>query len=168
MLNADQFESNPTLLYHSIKEFGFNRDQANKVIDAQENTGSLFYSKTHTLLIDRQKILIIHSQNDIKNEYVSTPIKLSDLPLEIKFLNFLLSFEKVNQIADQAKNILYIPLKLLNNELLIRTWRDGDYFYPFGMSGQKKTLKKFFADSKINRIEKHKICLLYTSPSPRD
>jgi tRNA(Ile)-lysidine synthase len=159
-LNADQFDNNPTLLYHSIKEFGFNRDQANNVIRAQDNTGSLFYSNTHTLLIDRQKILIAPIQENIKNDDASISITLSDIPSEIKFLDVLLHFEKVNQIDDQAKNIVYIPLELLNNKLLIRTWREGDYFYPFGMNGQKKTLKKFFADSHINRIDKHRIPLL--------
>ncbi len=41
------------------------------------------------------------------------------------------------------------------NDLIIRSRRNGDYFYPAGMSGRKK-LKDYFIDEKIPRSERDK------------
>ncbi|RMH34924.1 MAG: tRNA lysidine(34) synthetase TilS [Nitrospirae bacterium] len=44
--------------------------------------------------------------------------------------------------------------------LVIRAWRPGDYFCPFGMQGKRKKLQDFFSDAKIASSERHRIPLL--------
>lgn len=46
-----------------------------------------------------------------------------------------------------------------NSKLIIRSRREGDYFYPVGMEGRKK-LKKYFIDEKIPRRERDKTAVL--------
>ena len=49
----------------------------------------------------------------------------------------------------------------LSYPLLLRKFKEADYFYPFGMKG-KKLLSDFFTDKKINLFEREKCWILTT------
>ncbi len=53
----------------------------------------------------------------------------------------------------------YVDADRLGEDLRLRTWSDGDWFIPFGMSARKK-LSDFFVDRKIPLTEKHRIPIL--------
>ncbi len=57
------------------------------------------------------------------------------------------------------KNIEYVDADRLNNRLLLRTWREGDWFMPLGMR-KKKKLSDFFIDEKIPLHRKHSLPVL--------
>ena len=54
---------------------------------------------------------------------------------------------------------IYVDAQKISFPLTIRGWKNGDYFYPFGMNTKKK-LSDFFTDLKIDLFEKQKIRLL--------
>ena len=70
-----------------------------------------------------------------------------------------LLISEVNEMEVTDKNILYADKSTLKYPLVVRKWKKGDYFYPFGMSGRKK-LSKYFKDEKVDIISKGKQWLL--------
>jgi tRNA(Ile)-lysidine synthase len=52
--------------------------------------------------------------------------------------------------------IACIDLEKVSFPLIIREWRAGDYFYPFGMK-QKKKLSDYLTDRKFSRFDKEKL-----------
>ncbi len=53
----------------------------------------------------------------------------------------------------------FVDAGRLGKELVLRNWRDGDWFIPLGLHGKKK-LSDFFVDKKIPLHEKHRIPVL--------
>lgn len=58
----------------------------------------------------------------------------------------------------------FIDADRLGSSLVLRTWAEGDWFYPLGMDGKKK-LSDFFVDAKIPLYEKHSIPVLESDGS---
>ncbi len=69
-----------------------------------------------------------------------------------------------SEFVDKAKfdknpAIEFIDADLLSDKLILRNWREGDWFLPFGMKGKKK-ISDFFIDEKIPIFKKNSIPIL--------
>jgi len=53
----------------------------------------------------------------------------------------------------------FVDAAQLGNSLVVRNWKEGDWFIPLGL-GTKRKLSDFFVDNKIPRFEKNRIPLL--------
>ena len=53
-----------------------------------------------------------------------------------------------------------IDTKRLQFPLILRRWKDGDTFAPFGMNGKKQKLQDFFVNQKLSRQEKEQAWVL--------
>jgi tRNA(Ile)-lysidine synthase len=59
----------------------------------------------------------------------------------------------------KTKNVEFISADSLNNFFIVRTWEQGDKFFPIGMQGSKK-ISDYLNDIKINSFEKkHQLIL---------
>ncbi|MCX8030804.1 MAG: tRNA lysidine(34) synthetase TilS [Thermodesulfovibrionales bacterium] len=58
-----------------------------------------------------------------------------------------------------SKKVAYLDADKINFPLKIRSRKEGDYFYPFGL-GKRKKLQDFFVDEKIPRDERDIVPLL--------
>lgn len=142
------------ILREILHPYGFN--QIKRIIDScQSSPGKMFFSEEYKLLIDRKKIIIAKKENtDRLNSFiVQKDSRKIECPLKIKF-----SLTE-DMIVNTDKHIAFLDNDRLNFPLIIRKWKEGDFFYPIGMSGKKK-LSDFFIDNKLSLFDKEDCWLL--------
>ncbi|MFK5982739.1 MAG: tRNA lysidine(34) synthetase TilS [Flavobacteriaceae bacterium] len=141
------------LLYELLSPYGFTAwDDILDLLKAQ--SGKHIFSGTHQLLKNRNSLLLskITSENSSENIFISKEMIEIVNPINLKF-------EKVSSISENNKNVVFVDFQKIKFPLEIRNWKEGDYFYPFGMKGKKK-LSKFFKDEKLSLIAKENIRVL--------
>lgn len=145
-------------LYELVKDFKFNGDTVKNIVAALKGgSGKMFYSATHSLLIDRENLIIhglikkgSHAYSFTKDaDEIKTP-----LPIRLKRSERSKTFK-----APASKNIACFDLDKISNTLSIRKWKDGDSFIPIGMKGKKK-LSDFFIDNKFSLHDKENTWLM--------
>lgn len=147
------------VLYEILMEFGFNSDQAKNILAVHASVGKLFYSSTHMLTIDRKHFVIEPLGRDVSKDHFVFYDEQDALNLEEQCLRR--EIVPVYSVSNQMKHesIALFDAKKLDYPLEIRTWQEGDFFYPLGMK-KKKKLSNFFIDKKLSRIEKRNIRVL--------
>jgi tRNA(Ile)-lysidine synthase len=140
-------------LYEILSEYGFNETHINDILLClTENSGKQFFSKTHRLLKDRQYIFIDKIKDESKNNFflinqeqgsLIYPLRMQmEVMRDLKFVNI-----------SKSKNIAMLDFDLLKFPLVLRKWRQGDCFVPFGMKKEKK-LSDYFTANKYSLIDK--------------
>ncbi len=142
----------PPVLFELISPFGFNYEHANGIIDSlNKQAGKIFYSGTHQLIIDR-KHLIIYKLTEQTTEVFKIEENDTEITDPVK-----LSFSKIKAstafIPCKDSSVGTFDADKLSYPLILRRWKMGDYFYPFGMKGKKK-LSDFFTDKKLSLLDK--------------
>jgi tRNA(Ile)-lysidine synthase len=153
-----------TIIYEIIKEYGFTAHQVDEVVQLlKSKTGKLILSPAYKIIKNRKWIII--SPNSTIS---ASTILIHENDNEIEFEDGKLFFRKSSaenykQAADNF--IANLEGGKLEFPLLLRKWKQGDYFYPLGMkkpSGAiaKKKLNRFFTDLKLSLPEKEKIWVI--------
>ena len=155
--------SNPiNLLYEFIKRYGFNysdSEQIIKSISGNYKSGKLFYSTLHSILIDRKNLILSPIKETINNEFLISEEK-KNVTFPVKLTLKKLKKEELEIVAH--KKVAFFDYSILQFPLLIRKWKPGDYFYPFGGHGRKK-LSDYFIDNKFSLLEKEKTYVLVSA-----
>jgi len=145
------------LLFGLLQEYGFNEAAAKDIISVlDKHSGRIFESATHTLVLDRQKLILSERQQEAIAE-----IKIDQKTIEARYGNYQLNILHDNSPLIIKDNPLAasIDTELLIYPLTIRAWQQSDYFYPLGMKTKKK-LSDFFIGEKVPLHEKKQIPLL--------
>lgn len=151
---ADLVDLNPLkgYIYGLFSDYGFTEwDDVEHLLTA--TSGKEVRSKTHRLIKDREYLILAEITPSTDEIY---QIEENEAGIDRPFS---MDIKVVHNIWETAPHILYVPKKALKYPLTLRKWRQGDYFYPFGMKGKKK-LSKFFKDEKLDAIAKQNQWLL--------
>ena len=141
-------------LYHWLKDFGFSAwEDIYNLVDGQ--SGKQVFSNEYRLLKDR-KYLILSSliQEDTIDEYFIEKNQ-SEVKIPLK-----LAICKVSDISLASNTIIFVDEDLLVFPLVLRKWKTGDFFQPFGMNGKEKKISKLFKDEKLSLLDKENTWLL--------
>ncbi len=132
-------------IYELFNDFGIGQngiDELKKLISA--SPGKQITTKTHTILKDRDELLISKAVENNQNISESLTVdKVQDIKgYQIKVV------PAADIIISKDSNTAYLDYDKIKFPLTIRKWKEGDWFYPLGMKGKKK-LSDFFVDLKI-------------------
>jgi len=149
------------LLYEILKPFGFNSSVVKEIIQSLDGQpGKEFYSPEFKLIKDRDTLLITPKQDIEKIDYYAIEKRVGVAPVELPFqleLNFAENAPGFEIFKD--KKIAYFDALQLKFPLILRRWKFGDWFIPFGMNGSQK-LSDYFTNQRFSKIDKEQIWLL--------
>ncbi|MEO6818464.1 MAG: tRNA lysidine(34) synthetase TilS [Ginsengibacter sp.] len=151
-----------TILYEVIKEYGFKPNQTNEVIPLlNSETGKYISSATHLIFRNRAWLIIAPlNPVDSKNILIDTSdgeFIFEQRNLKLKKKNLINIHSDL--VLNYSENVALLDAASITFPLLLRKWKQGDYFYPLGMKHKKK-LSKFFIDQKISMTDKEKIWVI--------
>ncbi len=150
-----------TVLHEILHGVGFNSSQTELIWSSiqHKKTGALFESQHYLVEFERNKLNVIpkkvleeKSQEEVAfrvHDDVEFPIELA-VDMVDYFDGF--RFERNPQFA-------YFDDSLLEEKLVLRHWKKGDRFRPFGVCGHKK-VSDFFTDKKFSLMDKQSAWLL--------
>jgi tRNA(Ile)-lysidine synthase len=146
-----------TIFFEIIKQYGFTSHQTNEAIALLDSeTGRYIKSNTHTIIKNRKWLIIAPIDTQIAStiliEKGIDAIDFTGGKLIVKNLQIpnTVQAEKLNAQLDPAQIVF---------PLLLRKWKQGDYFYPLGMKHKKK-LSRFFIDQKLSIADKEKVWVI--------
>ena len=118
----------------------------------RSDSGKFIESSTHIILSNRKELIIKEiSKINFKQNSYKIDIGMNNKPIRI-------NISKIPKPLKQKENKIYISKKV-DLPLKIRKWKNGDFFYPIGMTGKKK-VSKFFKDQKMSIFDKKNQWLL--------
>ena len=143
-------------LYPLFFKYGFTDwNEIYNLLEAQ--SGKEIHSKTHRIIKDRKVLILVSNQILLPKEQIISSL---EKPIYIDHINCLLKINKSSRISNNSDdNVIYIDDTQLEYPLILRPWKNGDYFFPKGFNKRKK-LSKFFKDEKLSVVDKSKLMLL--------
>ena len=147
-----------TVIYEIIKEFGFTSHQTDEVANLLSSESGKFVSSSTHKIIKNRNWLIIAPKNTLETAH----ILLDEEDKQIDFEEGKLMLKHSNLKAGNIPTsnlIAALDTTEIKFPLLLRKWKQGDYFYPLGMQ-KKKKLSKFFIDQKKSLNDKEKIWVI--------
>ncbi|HCL05736.1 MAG TPA: tRNA lysidine(34) synthetase TilS [Chitinophagaceae bacterium] len=146
-----------TITYELIKDFGFSAAQTVEAIKLLEAENSSYIaSKTHRLIRNRNWMIIAPLANE--HDHVLIPVDSADISVAFAEGTIQLSPTTSATIPDTNMEVV-IDADALQYPMLLRPWKQGDYFYPLGMP-KKKKISRFLGDLKLSKTEKEKVWVL--------
>lgn len=148
-----------TILWEIIKEKNFTAAQVDEVFKLMEAANGSYIESTDYRIIKNRKWLIISSLQSIETQPL---VIIEEGNKKVNFSQGVLLIEKVLDTSftiSTDSNIAMFDLQNIQFPLLLRKWKQGDYFYPLGMK-KKKKLSKFFIDQKLSLTQKEKTWVL--------
>lgn len=161
-----QTASPRSVLFELLAPYNFTPSTIEDISESIDSiSGKVFFSdssadlekKKYRLIKDRNSFLlnvVNETNNENETYFIEKGINEINIPINIKI-------KKLSSSADIVfnKHTIYIDADKIKYPLVLRKWRSGDWFIPFGMKGRKK-LSDYFTDRKFSLKDKEDAWLL--------
>lgn len=146
-----------TITYEMLKRFGFNATQVGEALKLLNASNSGYIaSHTHRLIRNRNWMIIA----PLVSEIAPSLILIDASTNKIQFAGGVLVLEEtMSTEIPTANDHVMVAADELVYPLVLRKWKQGDYFYPLGMP-KKKKISRFLIDIKCSKTDKEKVWVL--------
>jgi len=147
-----------SLVYEIIKDYGFGEKQVDEVLKLMDSeSGRYIENEFYQVIRHRKNLIITQKQSSVQTaaaiEKHTKQVRLAENDFSIRL--YSIDNLKLNKTETMAQ----LDACLISFPLLIRKWKEGDYFYPLGLR-KKKKLSRFFIDQKLSRTDKEKVWIV--------
>lgn len=159
ILKLQQLKERRSVLFEYLRPFGFNTAQVDDMLAALDSdSGKQFLSEQARVVKDRRFLIVTELAKSNRGAiYIEGPddlVKLDGFSLQCS------TSDISDTVIDKEKAHAFLDLDKVKFPLLLRPWRPGDYFYPFGMKLKKKKVSKYFKDQKLAIHQKEAVWIL--------
>lgn len=150
--------NNRALLYELFRPYGVSGSLVKSIQSISKGrTGRQIFTGTFRILRNRGDIIIsLQNKNDYGQFVAEGPADLRKCP-HIASVRTVTAGKNLAIDPDPASACL--DFHRVRFPVTIRKWKDGDFFYPFGMRRRKK-LSDFLTDIKLSRFDKEKVMIM--------
>jgi len=127
----------------------------------KSESGKYISSASHKIIRNRNW-LIIAPLNTLEANHILIHESHEKVDFELGILKLKMNYElnETSNIKYQTSEIIAtLDAANITFPLLLRKWKQGDYFYPLGMQ-KKKKLSRFFIDQKMSVPDKEKVWVI--------
>jgi tRNA(Ile)-lysidine synthase len=158
---------NKTLIFEIIADYGFTEKQVDEVIKLAESESGKFIQSPNApfRIIKFRNWFIISGAKSANAETIiiekdARNVQSASFSIQLS----ILSTSNINPDSyrdrDQTSNLVAcLDADKIIFPLMLRKWKEGDYFYPLGMT-KKKKVSRFFIDQKLSKTQREKTWVL--------
>lgn len=149
-----------SLLFEILQPFGFSAKQTQEAQQLLDAHAGAYLQAAHMpwRLIRHRKWMILAPEKEKQVAY----LLIESSSQEVIYANGSLVIKELENRQDNfpcSSDHVWIDGDLIQFPLLLRKWKEGDYFYPLGMR-KKKKLARFLIDQKCSTTQKEKTWVL--------
>ncbi len=154
----NETNSGEFILFEWLRPYGFNKQMINNMFEGLNKESSQEYNSDHYEAIVKNQKIILRKIDNIDAQTYTFSKQINEINEPIQFKINKLNSEQVKSF-EKMNNIAYFDFHKVADELVIRRWKEADWFIPLGMNGKRK-LSDFFVDRKLNKFQKQNAWLL--------
>jgi tRNA(Ile)-lysidine synthase len=149
--------NSPLLLFEIFRQYGFGEKQVEEFQKLLNADSGKFIENEKYQVIRHGNWLVIAEKNSPANT-IAIEWGMNEIKFDDKILH--LSLKQTNGFeVNTSPMVAQLDAKKIEFPLVLRKWKQGDYFYPLGMR-KKKKLGRFFIDQKLSKHIKESTWIL--------
>lgn len=146
-----------SLIYEIISSYGFGEKQVPDFLNLLNGQSGRFIENAKYQLIRHDKWIIFSLRSP---EASVVTIGENESAIEFAYGSLVMEkLEKTDFRMDPSPHIAFADARHIEFPLVLRKWKQGDYFYPLGMP-KKKKLARFLIDTKLSKNKKDDVWVL--------
>lgn len=152
-----KYPSTDILLFELLRDFGVTQLSSEMLVHTLEtSTGKQFHTRSHTITRDRDFLIVTQNLPELASEVLIGP-DTARIEYPVRLCFTITGKEDFN--IPVSRNTAAIDADKIRYPLMLREWRNGDRFQPFGMNGTKK-VSDFLINIKLPLPDKRNVRVL--------